>query len=215
MAVSSSCSFWLADNISDVTSGTDGSVWGFVKNVVGRLQFVKNPILQADGSAAVSGINSIKWADYATWLSQPEGARSMVLEAFLEGWLYYQLWWYWHGEWLSILCKELEHGSLTSCFLCWHQSRNHRILPTNQWEVLSDDTLEGIFWQHSLQWCWRIRQVHKVPDFEFKCFGTSSASPSEYRPCGTPSESSTSVSRPCGIPSESSICECGSYGIPC
>ena len=60
---------------------------GFVKNVVGRLQFVKNPILQAVGSSAVSGINSIKWVDYATWLSQPEGARSMVLEAFLEGWL--------------------------------------------------------------------------------------------------------------------------------
>ena len=31
---------------------------GFVKNVVGRLQFVKNPILQAVGSSAVSGINS-------------------------------------------------------------------------------------------------------------------------------------------------------------
>ena len=60
---------------------------GFVKNVVGRLQFVKNPILQAVGSSAVSGINSIKWVDYATWLSQPEGARSMVLEAFPEGWL--------------------------------------------------------------------------------------------------------------------------------
>ena len=47
---------------------------------------MKNPILQAVGSSAVSGINSIKWVDYATWLSQPEGARSMVLEAFLEGW---------------------------------------------------------------------------------------------------------------------------------
>ena len=46
----------MADSISDVTSGTDGSVWGFVKNVVGRLQFVKNPILQAVGSSAVSGI---------------------------------------------------------------------------------------------------------------------------------------------------------------
>ena len=33
--------FLLADNISDVTSGTDGSVWEFVKNIVGRLQFVK------------------------------------------------------------------------------------------------------------------------------------------------------------------------------
>jgi len=83
---SSTCFDGLVDNISDVTSGTDGSVWGFVKNVVGRLQFVKNPILQAVGSSAVSGINSIKWVDYATWLSQPEGARSMVLEAFPEGW---------------------------------------------------------------------------------------------------------------------------------
>ena len=55
---------------------------GFVKNVVGRLQFVKNPILQAVGSSVVSGINSIKWVDYATWLSQPEGARGMFLEAF-------------------------------------------------------------------------------------------------------------------------------------
>jgi len=84
---SSTCFVGLVDNISDVTSGTDGSVWGFVKNVVDRLQFVKNPILQAIGSSAVSGINSIKWVDYATWLSQPERARSMVLEAFLEGWL--------------------------------------------------------------------------------------------------------------------------------
>jgi len=32
---------------------------------------------------------------------------------------------------------------------------------------------------------------------EFKGFGTSSASPSECRPCGTPSESSTST--PCGL----------------
>jgi len=40
---SSTCFDGLVDNISDVTSGPDGSVWGFVKNVVGRLQFVKNP----------------------------------------------------------------------------------------------------------------------------------------------------------------------------
>jgi len=57
-----------------------------MKNVVGRLQLVKNPILQAVESSAVSGINSIKWVDYATWLSQPERAKSMVLEAFPEGW---------------------------------------------------------------------------------------------------------------------------------
>ena len=31
----------------------------FVKNVVGRLQFVKNPILQAIGSPAASGINQV------------------------------------------------------------------------------------------------------------------------------------------------------------
>jgi len=54
----------------------------------------------------------------------------------------------------------------------------------------------------------------QVPDFEFKGFRTSSASSSEYRPCGTPSESGTSECRSYGIPSESSICECGSYGIP-
>ena len=54
----------------------------------------------------------------------------------------------------------------------------------------------------------------QVPDFEFKDFRTSSASSSEYRPCGTPSESSTSECRSCGIPSESDIRECGSYGIP-
>jgi len=76
----------LADDIFDVTSGTYGSVWGSVKNGVGRLQLVKTPTLQAVGSSAVSGINSIKWVDYTTWLSQPERARSMVLEAFLEGW---------------------------------------------------------------------------------------------------------------------------------
>jgi len=78
---SSTCSIGLDASISDVTSGTHGSVWGFVKNVVGRLQFVKNPILQAVGSSAFSGINSIKWIDYATWLSQPERAKSLVLEA--------------------------------------------------------------------------------------------------------------------------------------
>ena len=43
----------------------------------------------------------------------------------------------------------------------------------------------------------------QVPDFEFKGFGTSSASPSECRPCGTPSESSIRECRPCGLPSES------------
>ena len=35
----------------------------------------------------------------------------------------------------------------------------------------------------------------QVPDFEFKGFRTSSASPSEYRPCGTPRESGTSECR--------------------
>jgi len=55
-----------------------------VKNVVGRLQYVRNPILQA--SSAVSGINSIKWVDYVTWLSQPERAKGMVLETFPDGW---------------------------------------------------------------------------------------------------------------------------------
>jgi len=54
----------------------------------------------------------------------------------------------------------------------------------------------------------------QVPDFEFKGFRTSSASTSEYRPCGIPSESSTSECRPCGIPNESDIRECRSYGIP-
>jgi len=58
---------------------------GLVKNVVCRLQFVKNSILQAIESSSLSGIKSIKWVDYATWLLQPEGARSMVLEAFPEG----------------------------------------------------------------------------------------------------------------------------------
>jgi len=43
----------------------------------------------------------------------------------------------------------------------------------------------------------------QVPDFEFKGFRTSSASPSEYRPCGTPSESGTSECRSCKTPSES------------
>jgi len=88
---SSTCFDGLVDSISDVTSWTDGSVWGFVKNVVGRLQFVKNPILQAAGSLAVSGINSIKWVDYATWLSQPEGTGSMVWRHFWKVGLYCQL----------------------------------------------------------------------------------------------------------------------------
>jgi len=54
----------------------------------------------------------------------------------------------------------------------------------------------------------------QVPDFEFKGLGTSSASPSKYRPCGAPSQSSTRECRSCGIASESSTCECGSCGIP-
>jgi len=45
----------------------------------GRLQFVKNSILQVIGSFAVSGINSIKWVDYTIWLVKPEGAKDMVL----------------------------------------------------------------------------------------------------------------------------------------
>jgi len=45
----------------------------FMKNVVGRMQFVKNPILQAIISSAVSGINSIKWVDHTNcWLAKPE-----------------------------------------------------------------------------------------------------------------------------------------------
>ena len=88
--LSSTCSFdWLMTYLM-LPMGLMVLYGGFVKNVVDRLQFVKNPILQAVGSSAVSGINSIKWVDYATWLSQPEGARSMVLEAFPEGWLYCQ-----------------------------------------------------------------------------------------------------------------------------
>jgi len=40
---------------------------------------VKNSTMKAIGSSAVSGINSIKWVDYATWMSKPEGAKGMVL----------------------------------------------------------------------------------------------------------------------------------------
>ena len=58
---------------------------GFVKNVIGRLQFAKNPILQVIGSSAVSAINAIKWVEYDTWMRNPEGAKSMSLEAYPEG----------------------------------------------------------------------------------------------------------------------------------
>jgi len=60
---------------------------GFVKNVIGMLQFVDNPILQVIGCSAVSAINAIKWVDYGTWMSSPEGVRNMFLEAYPEVWL--------------------------------------------------------------------------------------------------------------------------------
>jgi len=122
----------LADCISDVTSGTDGSVWGFVKNVVGRLQFVKNPILQAVESSAVSGINSIKWIDYATWLSQPEGARGIVLEAFLEGWFILSALMTLAWRVAGYFVQRIGAWKLYKLLFVLTMSRNHQILPTNQ-----------------------------------------------------------------------------------
>ena len=60
---------------------------GFLKNVVGRLQFAKDARLQAIGHSAYTAINAIKWVDYSSWLSQPEGVTRRYLEAYLENWL--------------------------------------------------------------------------------------------------------------------------------
>jgi len=84
---SNTCSIRLDDDISWTTFWAVDPVWGVVKNVIGRLQTVKNPVLQVIGCSARSAVDTIKWVDYGTWLSQPERAKNMVLEAYPEGWL--------------------------------------------------------------------------------------------------------------------------------
>jgi len=58
---------------------------GFIKNVVGQLQFSQS-WLQAIRHFAYTSVTTIKWAGYGSWLSQPEGVREF-LEAYLENWL--------------------------------------------------------------------------------------------------------------------------------
>jgi len=58
----------------------------FVKNVVGRVQVEEYPIMQTNRSS-VSAVDTIKWVNNGTWLSQPEGAKGMVLEAY-PGWFF-------------------------------------------------------------------------------------------------------------------------------
>jgi len=61
-----------------VAPWTVDPVWRFVKNVIGRLQLVKNPILQVIGVTAVSAINTIQWVGYDTWLTQTVKVKDMV-----------------------------------------------------------------------------------------------------------------------------------------
>jgi len=60
---------------------------GFVKNVLGRLQVLRKPVLQAIGCLAYASVDTIHWVDYGSWLLKPEGAKCVSLEAFLEKWL--------------------------------------------------------------------------------------------------------------------------------
>ncbi len=59
----------------------------YIKNVNGQLQFASDVVLQATRHYLYTMINAIKWVDYGSWLSQPEGVRSVILEAFLKKWL--------------------------------------------------------------------------------------------------------------------------------
>jgi len=60
---------------------------GILKNVIGCLQFSQRLWLQAVGHFAYSLVSSIKWVTYGSWLSQPEGVKSVILEAYPEHWL--------------------------------------------------------------------------------------------------------------------------------
>jgi len=60
---------------------------GFVKNILGRLQISRKPVLQAIGRLAYTLVDNIHWVSYSSWLLKPEGAKRVSLEAFPEKWL--------------------------------------------------------------------------------------------------------------------------------
>ena len=43
--------------------------------------------MQAVGHFAYSSVSTIQWIEYGSWLSKPEGVKSVVLEAYPEHWL--------------------------------------------------------------------------------------------------------------------------------
>jgi len=59
----------------------------YIKNANGQLQFASGVVLQAIGHCIYTLINAIKWVGYGSWLSQPEGVLSVILEVFQEKWL--------------------------------------------------------------------------------------------------------------------------------
>ena len=59
----------------------------YTKNVNGQLQFASGVVLQAIGHYVYTLTDAIKWVDCGSWLSQPEGVKSVILEAYPEHWL--------------------------------------------------------------------------------------------------------------------------------
>ena len=60
---------------------------GYIKNANGQLQFASGVVLQAMGHFIYTLINAIKWVNSGSWLPQPEGVLSVILEVFQEKWL--------------------------------------------------------------------------------------------------------------------------------
>jgi len=57
------------------------------KNTNGQLQFALGLILQTIGHYVYTSIDAIKWLDCGSWLSQPEGVKSVILETYQGHWL--------------------------------------------------------------------------------------------------------------------------------
>ncbi len=70
-----------------LTLGALSLYGGILKNIIGHLQFLQRLWLQAVEHFAYSLVSSIKWVTYDSWLSQPEGVKSVILEAYPEHWL--------------------------------------------------------------------------------------------------------------------------------
>jgi len=156
-----------------VTSGAISLVWGFVKNVVGQLQFSKRPMLQKMGCLAYNAIDSIGWISYCEWMLKPEGAKQLYLKVYPEKWLVLSALMILLGILLRGLFDNMVHGhgsfSRLSVLLNCQSRRNHQT-PSQACKMCS--VLRGLMTncqegQHGLtawhHWCCRSKPWLRFP----------------------------------------------------